>query len=148
VVSFDEPHFGAREQLPPDLMVGAARVAMPGVAIAGMSWLDVYDAYYYDRGRQLSLPVLRARYSDPQETWLYFDPRRGVIVRKEERLTRLNRWLYHGLHSLDFPFPYYRRPLWDIVVIGLSIGGIVSSATTLTASWRRLRRTVTSARRS
>ena len=87
-----------------------------------------------------SLPVLRVRYGDPQHTWLYFDPRRGVIARKEERLTRLNRWLYHGFHSLDFPFLYYRRPLWDIVVITLSVGGMVLSATTLSASWRRLRR--------
>ncbi len=142
VVSFDEPQFGAQDQLPPDLVVGAARVAMTGVPIEGMTWLDDYDAYYYDRDRQLPLPILRARYADPQETWLYFDPRRGTIVRKEERLTRINRWLYHGLHSLDFPFLYYKRPLWDIVVIVLSLGGIVLSATTLTASWRRVRRSI------
>jgi hypothetical protein len=140
LVSFDEPQFGARDQLPADRVVGAATVAMPGVAVEGMSWLDRYDAYYYDRDGGLSLPVLRVRYHDPQETWLYFDPRHAVIARKEERLTRLNRWLYHGLHSFDFPFLYYRRPLWDAVVIGLSIGGIVLSATTLTASWRRIRR--------
>jgi hypothetical protein len=60
-------------------------------------------------------------------------------VLKEERLSRLERWLYHGLHSLDFPFLYYRRPLWDIVLIVLSIGGIVSSATTVLPAWRRLR---------
>lgn len=148
IVSFDEPQFGARDQLPADLVFGAAAVAMNGAVIEGMSWLDDYDAYYYDRARHLSLPVLRVRYGDPQHTWLYFDPRHGAIARKEERLTRLNRWLYHGLHSLDFPFLYYRRPLWDIVVIGLSLGGIALSATTLSASWRRVRRSVTSVRRS
>jgi hypothetical protein len=147
IVSFDAPQFGALDQLAPDLMVGAANVAMD-VAIAGVSWLDDYDAYYYDRNRGLSLPVLRVRYADPQQTWLYFDPRRGTIARKEERLTRLNRWLYHGFHSLDFPFLYYQRPLWDIVVILLSVGGIVLSATTLSASWRRVRRRVTSGSRS
>lgn len=68
------------------------------------------------------------------------DPYRGAIARKEERLTRLNRWLYHGLHSLDFPFLYYRRPLWDIVVIGLSLGGVALSVTTLLPAWRRVRR--------
>jgi hypothetical protein len=148
IVSFDAPQFGALEQLAPDLILGAANAAMAGVPIEGISWLDDYDAYYYDRNRTLSLPVLRVRYTDPQQTWLYFDPRRGTIARKEERLTRLNRWLYHGFHSLDFPFLYYKRPLWDIVVILLSVGGIVLSATTLSASWRRVKRRITSASRS
>ena len=88
----------------------------------------------------MNLPVLRVRFADPQRTWLYLDPKRGAIVRKEERLSRLNRWLYHGLHSLDFPFLYYRRPLWDVVVIVLSVGGIVLSVTTMWAAFRRLRR--------
>ncbi len=148
IVSFDEPQYGARDQLPADLVFGAADVAMNGVPIEGISWLDDYDAYYYDRDRRLSLPVLRVRYGDAQRTWLYFDPSHGAIARKEERLTRLNRWLYHGLHSLDFPFLYYRRPLWDVVVILLSLGGVVLSATTLSASWRRVRRAVTSGSRS
>lgn len=136
------------ESLPRDAIVKAAAGAMPNVAIEDQQWLTEYDAYYYDRDRQLSLPVLRARFLDPQRTWLYLDPRRGAIVRKEERLTRLNRWLYHGFHSLDFPFLYYRRPLWDVVVIVLSIGGIVLSVTTISAAWKRVRRTVTSVSRS
>ena len=140
IVSLDALNLGVHDQLPPDLIVGAASIAMPDVAIDGMQWLDDYDAYYYDRDRQLSLPVLRVRYADPQRTWLYFDPKRGAIARKEERLTRVNRWLYHGLHSLDFPFLYYRRPLWDIVVIALSIGGLVLSVTTFTSGWRRVKR--------
>jgi hypothetical protein len=123
-----------------DTLLAAARAAMPDADITDTAWLDEYDAYYYDRSRALSLPVLRVRYADPQRTWLYLDPRRGAIVRKEERLTRLNRWLYHGLHSLDFPFLYYHRPLWDIVVIALSLGGLVLSATTLVPAVHRLRR--------
>ena len=114
----------------------------PGTGVDDAAWLDGYDAYYYDRGRELSLPVLRVRFADPQRTWLYLDPRRGAIVRKEERLSRVNRWLYHGLHSLDFPFLYYRRPLWDIVVIALSLGGLILSATTLVPALHRLRRHV------
>ena len=45
-------------------------------------------------------------------------------MQRSEKITRLRRWLYQGLHSLDFPFLYYKRPLWDIVVIVLSIGGV------------------------
>jgi hypothetical protein len=57
-----------------------------------------------------------------------------------ELFSRWNRWLYHGFHSLDFPFLYYRRPLWDIVVIVLSIGGIAMSVTSALPAWRRLAR--------
>ena len=113
---------------------------MPGTAVDDAVWLEEYDAYYYDRNGARLLPVLRVRYDDPSRTWLYLDPQRGVIVRKEERLSRVNRWLYHGLHSLDFPFLYTRRPLWDVVVILLSLGGITLSVTSLTQGWRRLRR--------
>jgi hypothetical protein len=119
-----------------------AERAMSGAVIQDIARLDTYDSYYYDRERELPLPVLRVRYDDPERTWLYVDPERGVVLRKEERLTRLNRWLYHGLHSLDFPFLYYRRPLWDIVVIGLSIGGLLLTIASAMPVWRRLRRDV------
>ncbi len=121
-------------------VLSAAVAAMPEFSIEEASWLQDYDAYYYNRAKNRPLPVLRVQYDDPQKTWLYIDPRRGQIVLKEERLTRLNRWLYHGFHSLDFPFLYRRRPLWDIVVISLSIGGLGLSTLTLIPVWRRLRR--------
>jgi hypothetical protein len=121
-------------------VVEAVKRAMPGVAIEDTTWLDGYDSYYYDRHAELDLPVLRIRFLDPQRTWLYADPHVGRIVLKEERLSRLNRWLYHGLHSLDFPFLYYRRPLWDVVVIVLSLGGIASTVTIVMPTVRRFRR--------
>jgi hypothetical protein len=130
------------KRFPDEEIVVAARRAMPSASMTDARWIDEYDAYYYDRSGTRPLPVLRAKYDDLDGTWLYLDPFRGVIARKEERLTRLNRWLYHGLHSLDFPFLYYRRPLWDIVVIGLSVGGIILSVTTLLPAWRRVRQHV------
>ncbi len=44
------------------------------------------------------------------------------------RLSRIERWLYNGLHSLDFPFWYDMRPAWDIVMIVLLLGGLISSS--------------------
>jgi hypothetical protein len=120
----------------------ALGAAMPGVAPADVARLTEYDAYYYDRTRSLPLPVIRARYRDAPATWLYVDPNRGAIVRKEERSSRVNRWLYHGLHSLDFPFLYESRPLWDIVTILLLLGGIGSAATAVVPAARRLWRHV------
>lgn len=91
--------------------------------------LTDYDAYYYSKGRTKRLPVLRVKLGDEQRTWYYVDPRTATIVERYETTSRLNRWLYHGLHSLDFSFLLRYRPLWDIVVLGLMIGGTVSSAT-------------------
>jgi hypothetical protein len=91
--------------------------------------LDAYDAYYYSHNGMRPLPVLRIRYNDERKTWLYLDPQRGIIASRLERGSRWNRWLYHGFHSLDFPWLYYRRPLWDIVLIVLSIGGVAISVT-------------------
>ena len=121
-------------------MLAAARAAMPGTAVKEAAWLEQYDSYYYDRHGRRPLPVLRVRYGDSAHTWLYLDPQHGVIVHKEERLSRANRWLYHGLHSFDFPFLYDRRPLWDVVVIVLCLGGILLSAATMVPAWQRVRR--------
>jgi hypothetical protein len=63
-----------------------------------------------------------------------------VIASRLERSTRWNRWLYHGFHSLDFPFMYYKRPLWDVILILLSLGGIAISVTSALPAWRRLAR--------
>jgi hypothetical protein len=134
------PERGLFPRFTDDVVEAAARDAMRGVPIVDAIWLRDYDSYYYARGGELlPLPVLRVRFADPQQTWLYLDPGRGAIVRKEERLSRLNRWLYHGFHSFDFPFLYTRRPLWDIVVLALSAGGLASAVTSLLPAWRRIR---------
>ena len=116
-----------------------AQEAMPGVPVIDSTWLHEYDSYYYTQDGSRALPVLRVRYNDPKATWLYLDPHHGTML-KQERGSRWNRWLYKGFHDLDFPFLYYKRPLWDIVIIVFSIGGIALSATTLVPSWRRLMR--------
>jgi hypothetical protein len=124
-------------------IVEAATTVMAGTAVQDVTWLSSYDAYYYDRHGGRPLPVLRARFADPQETWLYVSPDSGTIVLKNERLSRINRWVYNGLHSLDFPGLWNRRPLWDLVVVGLSLGGLAITLTPVLAALRRLRRLAT-----
>jgi hypothetical protein len=139
-VSALRPERGAITTFGRDAMTDIARAAMPGVPVQDETWLDEYDGYYYDPRGTRPLPVLRVRYADANATWLYLDPEQGGIVQRSARVSRLRRWLYQGLHSLDFPFLYFQRPLWDIVVIVLSIGGTVLSFTTMVPAWRRLRR--------
>ena len=139
IVSALDPERGAFRRFSDDSMWTIAKAAMPRVPMRDASWLTEYDSYYYDQYGNRPLPVLRVRYDDPRQTWLYLEPSRGTMT-KTDVGGRWNRWLYRGLHSLDFPFLYNRRPLWDIVLIVLSAGGLVLSATTLVPSWRRLAR--------
>lgn len=137
-VSAAHPERSPFDRFPVDTLNAAAHDAMGNTPVAESAWLSAYDGYYYDGRGADPLPVLRIRYADPQETWLYLDPATGGVVQRSEKVTRLHRWLYQGFHSLDFPFLYYRRPLWDIVVITLSLGGVALSATTMAPAWRRL----------
>ena len=64
--------------------------------------------------------------------------KRGALVARYERSGRINRWLYQGLHHLDFPFLWQFRPAWDFVVIVLLAGGIVLSCTGIWIGYRRV----------
>jgi hypothetical protein len=123
-----------------ETLVTRLRAAAPGANIVSQEVLTDYDSYYYSRNRQATLPVLRVKFDDPLETWVYVDPELGQLVASIHRLHRVERWLYNGLHSLDFGFWYDRRPLWDIGMILLSLGALVTSTIGFWLGLKRLRR--------
>jgi hypothetical protein len=102
--------------------------------------LDQYDLYYLDRTRQRPLPVILVRMNDADHTRYYVDPRSARVVGTYSSRNWVSRWLYTGLHSLNFPFLYNYRPLWDIVVITFMIGGTALCVTSLVLAWRVLGR--------
>lgn len=99
--------------------------------------LTSYDDYYYSRKYEKRLPVLRVKAGS---LWSYIDLRTGQLVLQQDNGARVERWLYHGLHSLDFSFLVYQRPLWDIVVWILLLGGTVVSVTGAALTWKWLKR--------
>jgi hypothetical protein len=129
-----------REPFSTESLVGRLRAAVPDTPIVDQELLTEYDSYYYSRGRQAPLPVLRVRFDDPERTWVYVDPRMSQVVAVIHRWSRLERWLYNGLHSLDFGFWYDKRPLWDVGMIGLCLGALASSAIGLWLGLKRVRR--------
>jgi hypothetical protein len=119
-------------------LVAKLDAAVPA-AVTEVSLLDDYDDYYYSRGGQLPLPVLRVKFDDPAASWIYVDPRRSELLTLVHKWSRVERWLYNGLHSLDFAFWYHQRPLWDIGVILLLLGGLGTSLLGLYFALRRLK---------
>ena len=135
---------GIRDGFTRDELLAAARAAMEGMEPKEVTWLTEYDAYYYDRTGGRHLPALRAKFDDLDQTWLYLDATDGSIALAEVRGSRVERWLYQGLHSLDFPGLYQTRWAWYPLIIGLSLGGVALSLTSLVIAWRFLRGKVSS----
>ncbi|MGE0592469.1 MAG: PepSY domain-containing protein [Vicinamibacterales bacterium] len=127
------------ELFSPDELLEAAQAVMPDAAPVDAAWLTAFDAYYYGRGAERRLPVLRVRFDDADGTWLYLDAHDGNLVQREVQRTRVERWVYHGLHSLDVPWLYQTAWAWYAAIIGLSLGGLGLSLTAVVLAWRYLR---------
>lgn len=104
--------------------------------------LEDYDDYYYSRNNQLPLPVLRVKFDDPAQSWVYVDPQKAELLSLIHKYSRVERWLYSGLHSLDFAFWYHKRPLWDLVMLVLLSGGLAVSCLGLYFGVRRVKNDV------
>ncbi len=146
-VSITHPEKGVTTSFSREVMEQASREAMPNVPVIASEWLTDYDNYYhqtttsFELGRHKPayvLPVLRVRYNDADQTWLYFTPSLAQMVKFDKR-DRANRWFYYGPHVMDFPGLFNRRPLWDSVTIALLAGLAAMSITTLLPALRRLK---------
>jgi hypothetical protein len=135
------------DAFPQDDVIRVVREAS-GANLAELRVMDEYDAYYLDRRGQRPLPVIYARMNDAVGTRAYVDPKTARVVGSYSARGWVNRWLYHGLHSLDFPWLYKYRPLWDIVVITLMLGGTALCVTSIVLTWRVLARKLAAAARA
>jgi len=130
--------FQVRDGFDVSTLVAKLDAAATGASVTEYTLLDGYDDYYYSRNDQLPLPVLRVKFDDPAQSWFYVDPHKSKLLATVHQWSRLERWLYNGLHSLDFAFWYHSRPLWDIGVILLLAGGLLTSLIGLYFGLRRL----------
>jgi hypothetical protein len=122
-------------------IVTRLQASAPEARVVEQTTLTDYDDYYYSRRGQTPLPVLRVKFDDPAETWVYVDPAMNQVLAAIPRLARVERWFYNGLHSLDFAF-WYRSRAWDVGVILLCLGGLASSAIGTVLGFGRLARAV------
>lgn len=113
------------------------RAARP-FAFTAVRPVTQYESYYLDRNNELPLPAIFVQFNDPAQSMFYIDPKTARIVQSYNSNSRWNRWFYHGLHSLNFPWLYKHRPAWDIAVIVLLLGGASLSLTALLLAWNVL----------
>lgn len=121
-------------------IVEIVRQAAPTASAVETRVINQYDLYYLDRERRRPLPVILALMNDANKTRYYIDPKTARVVGTYSNRNWVSRWLYNGLHSLNFPWLYRYRPLWDIVVIVFMLGGTALSVTALVLAWRVLGR--------
>jgi hypothetical protein len=121
-------------------VIDIVKKALPDPNIAEIKVIDQYDLYYLDRTRQRPLPVILVLTHDADKTRYYVDPKSARVVTTYSSRNWVSRYLYNGLHSLNFPWLYNYRPLWDIVVIAFMLGGTGLCVTSLVLAWRVLGR--------
>lgn len=120
---------------------------LPNAQVIEATWLERYDTYYYDRAPHTMLghlakrlPVLRLKFDDSAQTWVHLDPYTVAVVDRSDARRRTSRWLFAFLHSFDWLPLLQHRPLWDGILIVLSLGGLTLSITGVVMGWRRLHR--------
>ncbi len=118
----------------------AVQATRPDAPLLAAEMLASGDHYYYSHHRQAAFPVMRAQFQLPDDTTFYVDATQGQLAGYADRNSKWNRWLFNGLHQLDFASVLRARPLWDVVVVSLCVLGAMLSMTGLVLGWRRLRK--------
>jgi uncharacterized iron-regulated membrane protein len=103
--------------------------------------ISVGDEFYFaHHSEPIVLPAYRIALSDATSTRYYLDPISGEIVRKLDPQARGYRWLFEGVHRIDFTQAIRSRPLWDLLMLSLLLGATVVCATGLYSALRRVLR--------
>jgi hypothetical protein len=135
----------AAAHVPDPVALKAAAARLLPSPVARVEVLNAYDMYYYSRdahtmsgGNDKPLPVWRVVFDDSHATWVHVEPSTGAVLGRTDSTQRVRRWVFAMLHSWDWLPLLERRPLWDILMIVLSLGGTALSVTGVVIGRRRL----------
>ena len=121
-----------------DLAEAAKRVA-GDVEIAEQALISEEDAYYFRESEHFVLPIYRVVLKDDESTRYYIDPQSGALLQRTDATARWYRWLFGGLHRIDFAAWMRARPVWDIIMLTLMLGGLALTTTGFYLALRRIR---------
>lgn len=79
-----------------------------------------YDGYYNNPQND----IVKIRFNDADKTWVYIDLANPDFMPSLNKSSRLRRWLYSGIHTLNIPgissYPWLRKTLL-IILCGMGI---------------------------
>jgi hypothetical protein len=96
------------------------------------------DDYYYSGHERRTFPVYRIILDNADRTRYYLNPLTADILVKVDEPARRSRWLFEGLHRLDFTAWLRQRPLWDFFVMPLLLGACAVCITGVYMGYRRI----------
>ncbi|MDB5451620.1 MAG: PepSY-associated helix [Caulobacteraceae bacterium] len=128
----------ARPLTDAQVFAAAAKILPAEVASAERQTKD--DDYWYSHHEKHPLPILKLAFRDADRTWIYLHPATGEVLDISNASSRAYRWVFAGLHQLDFRFLIHHRPAWDLALWLLGLGGVVTSISGIVVGWRRLTR--------
>ena len=111
---------------------------LPNAKLDSLDLITVEDNYYYSNSNSIPLPVYRAKFTDTESTWYHINAANGEILNRLTSRNRLERWMFKGMHSLDFQFLNKHATLNDLVLVFFSLAGLIFSLSAVIIGWRRL----------
>lgn len=127
---------------PDDAVWRAVQAAYPGLTVERPIPIPADDIYANLRSSDgIGGDGLRVSVKDGVNTAVYVNPVTGKVIEVMDTSRRAYRWLYFGLHTLDFPF-LSNDAVWKLLMLVLLAVGFAFSVTGITLGWRRLRRLV------
>jgi|SaaInlStandDraft_7_1057024.scaffolds.fasta_scaffold20541_2 uncharacterized iron-regulated membrane protein len=119
-------------------VINAIKEAWPSSKIQSTERPGESDIYGNLREGSLPSNTLRVVLADSLQTWVHIDMDSGQIVSVMDRSRRQYRWLFNGLHSLDFPGLANHRPAWDVLILLLLGLGFLFCITGVVIGMKRL----------
>jgi hypothetical protein len=130
-----------------DLQLAGERLSQ-ATPVRSKEIITTGDDYYFDfsvaeRDDAPPFPVYRIVMNDSEQTRYYLDPRTGQLLRRVDANGRGQRWLFSGLHRLDFTAWLRARPMWDVIMFVLLLGGLAVTGTGTYLAVLRIKRDLT-----
>jgi len=118
----------------------AVRAAWPGIKVDAPTPIPLDDTYARLRSTDgIGGDGVRVVVHDDSNSDVYVNPVTGKVIEVMDTSRRAYRWLYFGLHTLDFPF-LSSNVIWKPLMLILLALGFAFCVTGVTIGWKRLMR--------